>query len=224
MLELEVEAVFLRAFAGSVDDIIDVDAGHGAVVEGADALGGGDIGGAVVVVDADAPLGMRRREFFVAVAACAEYSLVESLHLREKGDHLEVGVGTLQGAGVRGASFGRDLHGERAFVGVDDAEAGGFADNATARAGLGKELGMGRDLLCADAEDLFVGCDDDVDWGFEIGGLETGGRANRSGKGAFHVAGTAAVELVVGLVGVVGIAVPTVGGIGGYDVVVAHQG
>ena len=72
--------------------------------------------------------------------------------------------------------------------------------------------------------DLLVGCDDDVERGSEIGGLEAGGRADRSGKGAFHVAGTATVELVVGLVGVVGIAVPAVGGIGGYVVVVAHQG
>ena len=128
---------------------------------------------------------MRRREFLVAVAARTEYLIVESLHLREKGNHLEVGVGALQGAGVRGASFGRDLHGERAFVGVDDAEAGGFADDAAAGAGLGKELGMGRDLLRADAEHLFVGRDDDVERGFEIGGLEAGGRANRSGKGPF---------------------------------------
>ena len=86
---------------------------------------------------------------------------------------------------MRGASFGRDLDGERAFVGVDDAETGGFADDAAADAGLGKELGVGRDFLCADAVDLFVGCDDDVDWGVEIGGLEAGGRANRSGKGPF---------------------------------------
>ena len=95
MLEREVEAVLFRALAGFVDQIIDIDAGHGAVVEGADALGGGNVGGAVVIVDADAPLGMWRCEFLVAVAARAEHPLVELFHLREKGDHLEVCVDAL---------------------------------------------------------------------------------------------------------------------------------
>ena len=125
---------------------------------------------------------------------------------------------------MRGASFGGDLDGERAFVGVNDAEAGRLADNAAAEAGLGKELGVSRDFLGADGVDFLVRRDDDVERGGEIGGLEAGGRANRSGQGAFHVAGTAAVEPAVGLVGVVGIAVPAVGGISRDDVVVAHQG
>ena len=76
VFDFEAEPVLLGAFAGLVDQSIDIDAGHRAVVKGADALHGRDISGAVVVVDTDAQFGVRWLEFIIAKALGCKYLFV----------------------------------------------------------------------------------------------------------------------------------------------------
>ncbi len=65
---LEFQAVLVGALTGFLYQAVGVDPGHGAVVDGADAAHRAHVGGFVVVVDAQAPLGVRGIEQVVAVA------------------------------------------------------------------------------------------------------------------------------------------------------------
>ena len=167
---------------------------------------------------------MRRIELLVAVAFGGEYPVVDLLHVGEEGDHLDVGVDPFQSAGVGGPAAGGGGESQGAFVGVDDAQSGWFANHPVPAFCLVEESGFLHYFAGPPRLNFFVGGDDDEEGRLQIASFEMGCRADGSGQRALHVAGTATVELALAHPAFERIGGPAVLAVGGHHVVVAHQG